>query len=312
MKNYIVIDGGTTNTRICVVSGGELLSSLKLSIGARAALDNNALLVSEIKNGICEALKKAELSENEIECIIASGMITSASGLYELDHIELPANADILANNVARVSLPGVSNIPFVFIRGVKSQSENLRECDMMRGEETELMGIMSDKYSDAIYVLPGSHSKVIKVTRGGTITDFCTLLTGEMIAALAANTILKDAVDLSLSEIEDDALIEGYNYAKSEGLNNALFKVRILKNLFGASKVKCYSFFMGAVLSGEIDAIMKYNESTVVIGGKAQLKHALATILRAVTDKTVIELTNEEVEDSVVNGALKIYEKTQ
>jgi len=62
-------------------------------------------------------------------------------------------------------------------------------------------------------------------------------MLSGEMIAALSQNTILKDAVDLSVNAIDEAALIEGYNYAIANGVNEALFKVRVGKNLLGRTK---------------------------------------------------------------------------
>ena len=53
-------------------------------------------------------------------------------------------------------------------------------------------------------YVLPGSHSKLIHVDGAGRIVDFTTMLTGEMIAALSQNTILKDAVYLAGTRLDE------------------------------------------------------------------------------------------------------------
>ena len=103
------------------------------------------------------------------------------------------------------------------------------------------------------------------------------------MIGSIAQNTILKDAVDLSLDKTDTSYLMKGYNYSVQYGINNALFKVRVLKNLFGATADEIYSFYMGAVLQGEIKQILSYNAPTVVVGGKKQLKEAIAHILSSV-----------------------------
>ena len=91
-----------------------------------------------------------------------------------------------------------------VIVPGVKTEGETIADADMMRGEETELIGLMEHLESAAVYVLPGSHSKLIHVDGAGRIVDFTTMLTGEMIAALSQNTILKDAIYLAGTRLDE------------------------------------------------------------------------------------------------------------
>jgi 2-dehydro-3-deoxygalactonokinase len=177
----------------------------------------------------------------------------------------------------------------------------------MMRGEETELMGILQD--GKCAYVLPGSHSKIIFTDDNGNITEFATLLTGELIYALSTDTILKDAVDLSLDTYDKEYLEKGYEYCKENGINEALFKVRILKNLFGATSEQCYGFFLGVALCGEIEKILKANAPAIVIGGKKQLKEATAYLLSKYSSSAIKQLSEEEVNSSSSLGAIRIYE---
>lgn len=44
-----------------------------------------------------------------------------------------------------------ISDIPFVFMRGVKFEGQDIDDFDMMRGEETELMCILEEKYGKCI-----------------------------------------------------------------------------------------------------------------------------------------------------------------
>jgi 2-dehydro-3-deoxygalactonokinase len=240
-------------------------------------------------------------------------MITSEFGLCNLPHIAAPAGIAELHAAIERVELPEISGIPFAFIRGVKNDTPDMEHFDIMRGEETELAGIYRADLGEAIYVLPGSHSKIIKTDAVGRITEFSTMLTGEMIYALATSTILKDAVDLSLSSFEEEKLLDGYRYAKEHGLNEALFKVRILKNLFGMTPVGCYSFFLGAVLADEISAIVASCATRVVIGGKNQIKNATKVLLEgAGCEKEIVLLDEETVENSTSRGMITIYEYTK
>lgn len=56
MKNYITIDGGTTNTRVSLVKAEEIVKTIKLAVGARVGIDNKKLLVSEIKMCLYELI----------------------------------------------------------------------------------------------------------------------------------------------------------------------------------------------------------------------------------------------------------------
>ncbi len=306
-RTYITIDGGTTNTRIRLVKNLEVIDTISLGFGARAGIDGNDALKIGIKDAISSFLEKHTLSASDIECVLAAGMITCEFGLCKLDHIIAPAGLLELNKNMHKTSFPEISGIPFVFIRGIKTGCSSLASADMMRGEEAELMGIIDTSYGKCVYVLPGSHSKIIKTDEAGRITDFSTMLTGEMIAALSQNTILKDAVDLSVLEIDEKFLLDGYGYAIEHGINEALFKVRILKNLFDADKVQCYSFFMGVCLSGEIAEIIKTDAAVVVIGGRAQIKKAMAAILKKHTGKKIICL-DDSAEGASSLGMIRIY----
>ena len=309
MSIYITIDGGTTNTRISLVADKVIKDTIKLSVGARANMDGDGVLQKAICEGIKKILPTNNLSEKDICCILASGMITSEFGLINLPHISVPAGIAELHESMEKVILGEISSIPFFFIRGVKKVGTSFTDSDIMRGEETELMGIADSSFGECVYILPGSHSKIIKTDEKGRITDFSTMLTGEMIASLSEYTILKDAVDLSEAAVNSEYLIMGYDYAKKEGINKALFKVRILKNLFGGKKDETYSFFLGAVLSGEIEGALKSNAKNIAIGGKAQIKIAMAEIFEKRSDKKVVLLSEDEVNSSTALGAIKIYE---
>ena len=307
MSTYITIDGGTTSTRVNLFKNGEILDTVKLNIGARIAIGNREEYTNAIKGAIDQIMFRN--STDNIERILASGMITSEFGLCNLPHIKTPAGIDELHDSMHEITIKEISDIPFVFMRGVKTDDEDIDGFDMMRGEETELMGIMHEKYGECIYVLPGSHSKIIKTDNKGRITFFSTMLTGEMIASLSQHTILKDAVDLGVNKIDRKYLLKGYEYAKTAGVNKALFKVRILKNNFNRSKEEVYSFFIGIILCDEISNIIKSDVETVVLGGKEQIKKAMALILKEKTDKNIIEFDEKKVELSTSVGMVKIYE---
>ena len=193
MRNYITVDGGTTNTRVYLVLGGEIVDSRKIGIGSKNASSRSALIPA-LHDAIGALLSAHGLSESDITAVIASG-------------------------------------------------------------------------------------------------------------------TILANCVDLSISEFDFDALAAGFEYADRHGLNEALFKTRVLKNIFEKDAVYTYSFFIGVLLKDEIKAILGQSAARIVIGSKAQIKRATAYLLGALSDKKIVVLDYETVDFCVVRGAVKIFE---
>lgn len=133
MTNYISIDSGTTNTRITLVKDRNIIKTIKLPIGAK----QKELLETKIKEAIKQLLANYNMTERDIKRILASGMITSEFGICPLEHLPTPAGISKLNKNMKEVYLSHISEIPFVFMRGVKITDSSLEGTGVMRGEET-------------------------------------------------------------------------------------------------------------------------------------------------------------------------------
>lgn len=306
MKRYICIDGGTTNTRINLLEDRKLVFTSKYNFGIRDGMEDRSRYVEMIKDGVKKLLEENELSEKDICRILAAGMITSEYGLSQLFHAVAPVGISELHTMVHETTLSEISAIPFVFIRGVKTEGDCLEKVDMMRGEEAELMGVLR---GEGVYILPGSHSKLIEVDAEEKIVDIKTMLTGEMYLALAQNTILKSAVKMNDYDSNEEWLLKGCDYALQYGINETLFKIRVLKNIFGASDDEVSNFYMGAILSGEINAILEKAPTKVIIGGSEFFKKPMTVILKRLSKAEIITLCEEEVQISSSRGMVRIFE---
>ncbi len=307
MSIYLAVDGGTTNTRVGLVIDRVVLAQKKLSYGVKSV--NRDTYIRRLRDAMLQLLGEYRLEEEDVNCVLASGMITSEYGLFELPHLPLPAGLQDLHRAVYPVEISELFSRPTVFLRGVKSADPSLDAVDMMRGEETEVYGIYREDLPDAIYVLPGSHSKVIRFDEIGRICEISTMMTGEMLAALSAHTILSDAVSLSFKTFDGAYLYKGYQNCEAYGLNHALFQTRLLHTQFQTSEEERYSFFMGAVLHDEVEQILRCEEKNIVIGGQKQLREALGAIIKERSDRNVLILSDQEVKSSVFLGAVRIYE---
>lgn len=309
MKSFITIDGGTTNTRVSLVVGDKIIATKKYKVGAGDTKKDPDVLKRTIKTAVNEILAENEMSESDIECIIACGMITSELGLCCLPHIEAPCGLTELAQNMHETVMSEISSIPFFFVRGVKTTGDAYESADFMRGEESELYGIGDTTEEDCLYVLPGSHSKLILTDKDGRISAFSTELTGEMMSAICSGTIIGADIDLSAEVTPDNEYLKkGFLFSRAHGLNAALFKVRTLSRLFNLSKPQLYGFFKGAVLCDEIENIIKAGTKKVIISGKAQLKDPMCFLLKEFSDSEIIAAPDTVSDNATAYGMIKIY----
>lgn len=307
MAIYLTLDGGTTNTRISLVREGRVCDTVRFPIGARASIDSTEPLTEAIRDGISTLLERNALQPSDVLRVIASGMITCEHGLCPLEHIPLPAGVAELNATAKEVLLPGITPIPFLFIRGLRQKGDDYLSTDLIRGEETELAGLWRE--DTELYLLPGSHSKAIRTDREGRVISFSTFLTGEMLAALSQGTILKSSVTLRDQSPDKEFLLMGYDCCHTLGINRALFKVRILDTQYATAPEKLYSFFLGAVLASEIDAILEQDFDGIAIGGRLALREAYRVLLSQRGNKRVTLFSETEVDESTALGAVRIAE---
>lgn len=119
--------------------------------------------------------------------VVASGMITSRNGWFETGYVDAPAGASELAEAmVAHVTETGLR---LHFAPGLicRDRSGN---PDVMRGEETQLVGCLALGVPDGIFVMPGTHSKWA-TSVAGVLTGFQTYMTGEVFAVMMQHSLL-------------------------------------------------------------------------------------------------------------------------
>lgn len=322
----ITVDTGTTNTRMKLIGKNNIIFESKANIGVRdtAISGSNKGLKEGLKNCIYNLIKNAGVKENDIEFILASGMIGSDVGIYELPHITAPAGINDLSRSMKSVIIDDISSIPFLIIPGVKNKCEcltmdNINSIDIMRGEETETFGIMDILGIDGplIIILPGSHTKIVEIDNKNRIAACHTTLCGEIISAISKNTILNSSLPENLIEkIDKEFLILGCNYSRLYGFNKACFRVRLMEQFKIADSSKIANFFVGSVLADDLkvikDVVNKYISPKIIIGGSNPLRQSFSTLLRneSLNDCDIIELSNEDVNLCTTKGALKIFKE--
>lgn len=295
---FATIDTGTTNTRVMVWRDAAVLSEAGRPVGVRdtAITGSTDALKAGLRDAIAEALSGAGLSGTAEVLFLASGMITSNVGLCEIPHLPAPAGRSDLARGMRSAELPDVVDRPIWFIPGVRSHAgpvtlDSVDAMDVMRGEETETIGVLHAMRVDgpAVLVLPGSHTKFVKVDAEGRITGSVTTISGELLDVLTRNTLIAGSLAHSFADrILPDALLRGAGYGRELGLGRSAFLVRLL-DLFGDLDIQGRAnLLLGAVLSSDVAALRNSRslalagDTPVIVGGKAMLRDAFALLLRS------------------------------
>ena len=178
--------------------------------------------------------------------VIAAGMITSRQGWVEVPYCPCPAGSDEIARALARHETAAGRTIHFVpglSIVGADGVP------DVIRGEETQIIGEVGHAPGRRLLVLPGTHSKWALV-EDGRLAWFATFMTGELYGVLKKHSILGR---LMAGEADDtDAFRRGLAYSRSArgGLLRRLFSARTL-GLFGQLPASAIGAYLSGLLIG-------------------------------------------------------------
>jgi 2-dehydro-3-deoxygalactonokinase len=243
----IAIDWGTSNVRARLVDeAGVLLAERRSDDGiARLAAGDHEAAFERLVSGW-----------PEVPAIMA-GMIGSRQGWHEVAYLACPAATGALVQAVIRFASAG--GRPVAIVPGVMLRSP-LRDGDVMRGEETQIVGLVDrDPGFVGVAVMPGTHSKWVSIA-GGTIGDFQTVMTGELFDLIAHKSFLRhsvaqDAGDLTASP--DFALAVRRTVAEGLPFLAALFSVRARALLGDTRPDDNLAYLSGLIIGGEIAAAL-------------------------------------------------------
>ncbi|MBE6549240.1 MAG: hypothetical protein E7670_02305 [Ruminococcaceae bacterium] len=302
---HIIMDMGTSNTRLFLCDGDMVIASKKGAFGAGVTKKSGRdFLTASLKALIFELCSENKADADLLDAIIVSGMAGSEIGLLDVPHMNIPTGIGELAENVVKADISEVCSAPFIFVRGLK-KTEGEDVCDMMRGEETETVGIILAQglQADSLLVLPGTHNKVICVNARGEITDFATTFSGELLSGIMQHSILSGQVSYDF-EIVEKEIFRGAEYSKENGLNAAIFHVRVDgKN--GKNKDELTSFLFGAVIGEDIPLITRMaKDKNIYVGGRENLKKIYSMLI----GDAAVPLEASVADDAVRRGLSAIY----
>ncbi|WP_065814187.1 2-dehydro-3-deoxygalactonokinase [Hymenobacter sp. DG25B] len=241
--------------------------------------------------------------------IVISGMASSTIGMAELPYKPLPFATD--GTNLQTKYLPPTARFeqPILLISGVKS------EDDVMRGEETQLVGCALENTPQLqLFLHPGTHTKHVQVQHGRAVS-LTTYMTGEVFSLLSKESILAASVE------EGGQLEEGNNqqwFAKgiqdsqqANLLHNA-FLVRTQDLFRKATRQENYFYLSGLVIGSECQDLVRNLPARIVLAGKPVLvaHYSAALHVLGIADKVPVEVKNGE--DVTIKGQWAVFQGSQ
>ena len=268
---YVAVDWGTSSFRLWLVDrAGAVLDERRSAEGMMVAS----------KLGFATVLQShldAVGAGNDLPVVIC-GMAGARQGWVEAGYIDTPAHlASILAGAVV---VPGLSRDVRI-LPGIAQRDRNAP--DVMRGEETQLLGALGmDAADDAVVCIPGTHSKWAMV-KDGTVERFATFMTGELFGVISRETILSHAV-ANAEEAEDISAFKSAVVAAFDApalAANLLFRVRSSQLLYGGSAAAARERISGTLIGLELAAGLGKDQPksgiTLVASGRLQKLYRLA-----------------------------------
>ena len=323
IKKYLIsCDWGTTAFRLrlidtinykviseCISLEGVALTYEAWKATGTPAQEKQGFFKNKFKQQMAVLTSQSNMPFEGLDIII-SGMASSSIGMVELPYATLPFNVDGSQANIQLIEADAFFPHKIMLISGVRSAD------DVMRGEETQLIGLIDllnlSPNEPYIFILPGTHSKHLYL-ENNRLVNFHTYMTGEIFNILSNHSILKDSIDITtlddFSNVELAAFKKGVFEADSTGILNSLFKVRT-NQLFQKLNKKENSFYLSGLLIGsELKNLLAESNCQLVLCSGNNLFEFYKTAIEALNlSERTMTVPSEMIDKAVVIGQMKIF----
>jgi 2-dehydro-3-deoxygalactonokinase len=254
------VDWGTTQRRAYGLDrDGRCVAETADDEGALACKGRFAASLDALLTGMQAAPRQ----------VVLAGMVGSALGWQVAPYVDGTVALPELARHLAPVVdalLPQlatatsaaerratqVSIVPGYCVRATTGQP------DVMRGEETQLLGAHCLGHSDGWFVLPGTHSKWVEL-RAGQVLQLRTYMTGELFDLLGRHGTLAAAAGAADAPWDEAAFAQGVRTAQyGDALSHQLFgcRARVVSGDMAGSSSRAY--LSGLLIGTELQDVLR------------------------------------------------------
>lgn len=245
--------------------------------------------------------------------VLISGMASSSIGMTEVPYAGLPFALD--GSQASIRFFESQSDFPHELglISGVASSN------DVMRGEETQLIGAVSllswaAQPDKSVFIFPGTHAKHLFV-ENEQLTHFETFMTGELFGLMAKHSILADSVETadltSLSEADEAAFRQGVRQSITKPMLAALFTVRTNDLFDRLTKRQNALYLSGLLIGSELGHLLQKTDWPIRLCSSPNLAtvYTLAIDELKLTHRTTL-VPPDLIDRAAPAGQLQVYQQ--
>ena len=190
--------------------------------------------------------------------VVMSGMVGSAFGWQEAPYLGPDVPLEALPQHLVHLEgHPQRYIVPGYCVHDVAGQP------DVMRGEETQLLGAVAMGLRNGWFVLPGTHSKWV-LLRDGRVEQLRTYMTGELFALLSTNGTLAAAAQTPQTAAGTEplwsqpAFADGVAAGAPGALAHQLFacRARVVTGTMPANQALAY--LSGLLIGSELQDVLQ------------------------------------------------------
>ncbi len=156
--------------------------------------------------------------------VVLAGMVGSALGWHEVPYVDSRVPVQALATHAFRVPDTGNAT-PTIILPGYCVRN-TAGLPDVMRGEETQLLGAWALGHRSGWFVLPGTHSKWVQLDEG-RVMQLRTYMTGELFDLLRRHGTVAAAAGTAEPVWDASAFAAGVQAAGEHALSHQIFSAR-------------------------------------------------------------------------------------
>lgn len=305
MTHFISCDWGTSRFRLRLIERAQrrivaehaTAQGIQALAAAHPIMDSRRKIMGEVLDSGITALGVGSLSDVPV---VISGMASSTLGWQSLPYALVPAPIDGSTLRFLDFQHSG---------RKVRLVSGLQTDSDIMRGEETDLIGLFASPIrqpltENSTVVLPGTHSKHVQI-RAGQIVGFTTYLTGELYGLLSQSSTLDTPVD---ALFDQTAFMAGAQTSRSHGLSAALFQTRARTVLGHLAAKQSRAFLSGVLIGAEVAALAVTATGRIVLAaGDSLASQYLLALGELLPHAVVVQIPPAELAAATVMGHARI-----
>ncbi len=241
---WVAVDWGTSNVRAWGMDadGAETFAAeADRGMGRIGAVDYPPVLAELIGERVPAGTP-----------VLVCGMAGARQGWLEAPYLDTPADLHRLAAGAVH---PDDTPYPVSILPGICQRTAGSE--DVMRGEETQLLGLLRLKPGfEGTVILPGTHSKWVEIS-GGRVARLSTAMTGELYEVLSQHSVLRHS--FAAGPVDGPEIEAGIAEGMRAGLDqphlvtSLVFRTRAASLLSGKGADWCSGYLSGLLVGAEI-----------------------------------------------------------